>query len=76
MKQLDRLIKHDLIKGLKYVHFEKDRLCSSCQAWKQVANTHPNKGMMSTSKPLELLHMDLFGPTTFMIIGGGTSMDL
>jgi len=71
MKQLDRLIKHDLIKGLKYVHFEKDRLCSSCQAWKQVANTHPSKGMMSTSKPLELLHMDLFGPTTYMSIGGG-----
>ena len=35
-----------------------------------MASTHPNKGMMSTSKPLELLHMDLFGPTTYMSIGG------
>jgi transposase InsO family protein len=68
MKQLDRLIKHDLVKGLNVVHFDKDRLCSSCQAEKQVANTHPNKSMMSTCKPLELLHMDLFGPTTYMSI--------
>jgi hypothetical protein len=25
---------------------------------------------MSTSKPLELLHMDLFGPTTYASAGG------
>jgi hypothetical protein len=60
MKQLNRLIKHDLVRGLKDV-FEKDKLCSSCQASKQVGNTHPKKSMMSTSKEFELLHMDLFG---------------
>jgi hypothetical protein len=70
MKQLDRSIKHDLVMVLKDVEFEKDRLCSSCQARKQVANTHPNKSMMSTGSPLEILHMDLFGPTTYMSIGG------
>ena len=26
--------------------------------------------MLSTSKPLDLLHMDLFGPTTYKSIGG------
>ena len=70
MKQLDRSIKHDLVMVLKDVKFEKDRLCSSCQAGKQVANTHPNKSMMSTSRPLKILHMDLFGATTYMSIGG------
>jgi hypothetical protein len=45
-------------------------LCSACQAGKQVANTHPSKTFMSTSRPLELLHMDLFGPTTYTSIGG------
>lgn len=69
MKQLNWLIKHDLHKGLKDVQFEKDRLCSACQAGKQAASTHPNKSMKSTSKPLELLHMDLFGPTTYMSNG-------
>jgi hypothetical protein len=70
MKQLTKLIKHGLVRGLKDVTFEKDKLCSACQAKKQVGNTYPKKSMMSTSKPFELLHMDLFGPTTYTSIGG------
>jgi transposase InsO family protein len=70
IKQLNKLIKHDLVRGLKDVIFEKDKLCSACQARTQVGNTHPKKSMMSTSKPIELLHMDLFGPTTYTSIGG------
>ena len=34
MKQLNKLIKHDLVRGLKDVTFEKDKLCSACQARK------------------------------------------
>jgi hypothetical protein len=51
MKQLNRLIKHDLVRGLKDVTFEKDKLSSACQVRKQVGNTHPKKSLMSTSKP-------------------------
>jgi transposase InsO family protein len=50
--------------------FEKDKLCSSCQASKQVGNTHPKKSLMSTSKAFELLHIDLFGLTQYTSIGG------
>jgi hypothetical protein len=28
--------------------------------------------MMSISRPLELLHIDLFGPTTYRSIGGNS----
>jgi hypothetical protein len=65
------LVKHDLVRGLKNV-FEKDKLCSSYQASKQVKNTHPKKSMMSTSKAFKLLllHIDLFGPTQNTSIGG------
>jgi hypothetical protein len=35
---------------------------SAYQAGKKVGNTHPAKSVMSTSRPLKLLHMDLFGP--------------
>jgi hypothetical protein len=69
IKQLNRLVKHDLVRGLKDVVFEKDKLCSSCQAGKQVGNTHPKKSIMSTSKAFELLCMDLFGPTQYTSIG-------
>ena len=60
MKQLNRLVNHDLVRGLKDVAFEKDKLYSSCQASKQVGNTYPKKSMMGTSKAFELLHIDLF----------------
>ena len=55
MKQLNRLLKHDLVVGLKNVKFEKDKLCSACQAGKQIENAHPTKSVMSTERPLELL---------------------
>jgi hypothetical protein len=35
MRQLNQLAKHDLVRGLKDVTFEKNKLCSSCQARKQ-----------------------------------------
>ena len=34
MKQLNKLVKHNLVRGLKDVEFEKDKLCSACQAGK------------------------------------------
>jgi hypothetical protein len=55
MKQLNKLVKHDLVRGLKDVTFEKDKLCSACQAEKQVGNTHPKKSTMSTSKAFEYI---------------------
>ncbi|WVZ63899.1 hypothetical protein U9M48_013493 [Paspalum notatum var. saurae] len=70
MSTLKKVMKKDLVRGLKDITFEKDKLCSACQAGKQVANTHPSKTFMSTSRPLELLHMDLFGSTTYTSIGG------
>ena len=67
---MNKLVKHDLVRGLKDMVFEKDKLCSSCQAGKQVENTHPRKSIMSTSKAFELLPMNLFGPTQCTSIGG------
>jgi transposase InsO family protein len=70
MKQLNRLLEFDLVRGLKNVKFERNKLCSACQVVKQVRNTHPKKGIMSTARPFEILHMDIFGPTTYTSIGG------
>jgi hypothetical protein len=70
MKQLNKLVKHDLVRGLKDITFEKDTLYSAREVRKQVSNTHPKKSTMNTSKAFELLHMDLFGPITYTSIGG------
>jgi transposase InsO family protein len=70
MKNLHKLLKGDHVLGLTNVCFEKDRPCAACQAGKQVGSTHHNKNVMTTSRPLELLYMDLFGPVAYLNIGG------
>jgi hypothetical protein len=69
MKNLHKLLKGEHILGLTNVHFKKDRICSACQAGKQVGVHHPHKNIMTTDRPLELLHMDLFGPIAYISIG-------
>jgi hypothetical protein len=59
-----------MITDLKDMTFDKNKLYSAYQVGKQVVIHHPLKTMLSTSKPLELLHMDLFDPTSYKSIGG------
>jgi hypothetical protein len=70
MRNLSKLQKNEHILGLTNVSFEKNRICSACQAGKQVGASHPVKNVMTTTRPLELLHMDLFGPIAYISIGG------
>jgi hypothetical protein len=70
MKNLHKLLKGEHVLGLTNVYFEKDRPCAAYQAGKQVGTNHPSKNVMMTSKPLELLHMDLFRPVAHLSIGG------
>jgi hypothetical protein len=44
----------------------KDRICRACQAGKRVGVHHPHENIMTTERPLELLHMDLFDPITLV----------
>ena len=70
MSQLKKAFKRGMVVGVKDVTFDKNKLCSACQAGKQFASSHPMKAYLSTSRSLELLHMDLFGPTTYKSLGG------
>ena len=70
MRNLAKLLKDNHILGLTNIQFEKDRICSACQAGKQVGVPHPPKSIMTTTQPLELIHMDLFGPVAYISIGG------
>jgi hypothetical protein len=70
MKNLHKLLKGEHILELTNVHFEKDRVCSAYLAGKQVGAHHPHKNIMTTDRPLELLHMDLFGLIAYKSIGG------
>jgi hypothetical protein len=70
MKNLLKLLKGEHILELTNVHFEKDKICSACQAGKQVGVHHPHKNIMTMDRPLELLHMDLFGSIAYISISG------
>jgi transposase InsO family protein len=70
MKNLHKLLKGEHILGITNIHFEKDMICSACQAGKQVGSHHPHKNIMTTDKPLELLHMDLFGLIAYISNSG------
>jgi transposase InsO family protein len=52
------------------VAFEKDRPCGACQVGKQVAVLHHAKNIMTTTRLLEMLHMNLFGLIAYISIGG------
>jgi hypothetical protein len=74
MKNLHKLLKGEHILGVTNVHFKKDKVCSACQAGKQVGVHHPHKNIMTTDRPLELLHMDLFDPIAYISIGGSKTV--
>jgi hypothetical protein len=70
MKNLHKLKKEGHILGLINIAFEKDRPCGACEAGKQVGAPHHAKNIMTTTRPLVMLHMDLFGPIAYISIGG------
>jgi hypothetical protein len=76
MNNLNKLLKGEHILGLTNVHFEKNRICSACQAGKQVGAPHTAKNVLTTTRPLELLHMNIFGHVAYVSILEGTNMDL
>jgi hypothetical protein len=70
MRNLHKIQKEGHILGLTKVAFRKDRSCGACQAGKQVGVPHHAKNIMTITKPLEMLHMDLFSSITNISIGG------
>jgi len=69
MHHLNRLAFKELVFGLPKLKFERDRLCEACQKGKQTKSSFKQINVVSTSRPLELLHMDLFGPSRTMSLG-------
>ncbi|GKC45693.1 putative ribonuclease H-like domain-containing protein [Tanacetum coccineum] len=62
-KTMNKLVKGNLVKGLPSKIFENDHSCVAYQKGKQHKASYKTKLVNSISKPLHMLHMDLFGPT-------------
>ena len=68
---LNKLIKLDLVVGLPKLDLaNQNKVCGACAKGKQTRKSFKSKDIVSTSKPLELLHLDLFGPSRTQSLGG------
>ena len=70
MKTLIQLVKNDLVIGLPKLTFNKDKICDACQFEKQAKTSFKSKNLVSISRPLKLLYVDLFGPMDVLSMGG------
>ncbi|GJZ05996.1 ribonuclease H-like domain-containing protein [Tanacetum coccineum] len=71
-KNLNRLVKGNLVRGLPTKLFQNDHTCVACQKGKQHKASCKAKLVSSISHTLQLLHMDLFGPTSVRSINHKT----
>ncbi|GJS31314.1 putative ribonuclease H-like domain-containing protein [Tanacetum coccineum] len=62
-KNINMLVKDNLVRGLPTKRFENDQTCVACLKGKQHKASCKSKVLNLITKPLFMLHMDLFGPT-------------
>ncbi|GJY85739.1 retrovirus-related pol polyprotein from transposon TNT 1-94 [Tanacetum coccineum] len=62
--------RHDLVRGLPKLKFEKDHLCSACAMGKRKKKPHKPKSKDTNQEKLYLLHMDLCGPMRVTSLNG------
>ena len=69
-KHLSFVSKHESFLGIPKLSRVSNVVCGPCQLGKQMKAKHPGTQTSATSKPLELLHLDLMGPTRTESLGG------
>nr|GEV13928.1 hypothetical protein [Tanacetum cinerariifolium] len=62
-KRMNKLVRHNLVRGLPTKCFENDHNYTACLKEKQHKAYCKSKLVNSVTKPLHILHMDLFRPT-------------
>ncbi|GJS38153.1 retrovirus-related pol polyprotein from transposon TNT 1-94 [Tanacetum coccineum] len=62
-KNINKLVKDNLVRDLPLKRFENDQTCVACLKGKQHRASCKTKAFSPSTKPLFMLHMDLFGPT-------------
>ncbi|GJS01582.1 ribonuclease H-like domain-containing protein [Tanacetum coccineum] len=71
-KTMNKLVRGNLVRGLSSKFFENNLTCVACQKGKQHKASCKTKLVSSISQPLQMLYMDLFGPTSVRSINHKT----
>ncbi|GJS19372.1 retrovirus-related pol polyprotein from transposon TNT 1-94 [Tanacetum coccineum] len=69
MRLIQSLSSKELVRNLPKLKYDK-HFCDACKIRKQAHASHKAKNIVSTKRCLELLHMDLFGPSAIKSYGG------
>ena len=69
-KHLSIVSKHELVLEIPRLSRMSNVVCGPYQLGKQTKAKHPSTQTSTTSRPLELLHLDLIGPTRTESLGG------
>ena len=69
-KHLSIISKHESVLGILKLSIVCNVVCGPCLLGKQTKAKHPGIQTSTTSRPLELLHLDLIGPTRTESLGG------
>ncbi|GJS87057.1 zf-CCHC domain-containing protein [Tanacetum coccineum] len=69
MRLIQSLASKELVRNLPMLKFDQ-HFCDSCKIGKQAHASHKAKNLVSTTRCLELFHMDLFGPSAVRSYGG------
>ncbi|KAI3814270.1 hypothetical protein L1987_19020 [Smallanthus sonchifolius] len=69
-RKMNHLVRNGLVAGVPKLRFTIADDCMPCKKGKQQRKSHKPKLQNSIDTPLELLHMDLFGPISTRSIGG------
>ncbi|GKF00360.1 retrovirus-related pol polyprotein from transposon TNT 1-94, partial [Tanacetum coccineum] len=69
MRLIQSLASKKLFRNLPKLKFDQ-HFCDACKMGKQAHASHKAKNVVSTTRCLELLHMDLFGPSAVQSYGG------
>ncbi|GKA72721.1 retrovirus-related pol polyprotein from transposon TNT 1-94 [Tanacetum coccineum] len=69
MRLIRSLASKELVRILPKLKFDQ-HFCDACKIGKQAHASHKAKNIVSTTRCLELLHLDLFGPSAVRSYGG------
>ncbi|GJV91670.1 retrovirus-related pol polyprotein from transposon TNT 1-94 [Tanacetum coccineum] len=69
MQLIQSLASKELVRNLPKLKYDR-HFCDACKIGKQAHTSHKAKNIVSTTRCLELLHMDLFGPSAIRSYGG------
>ncbi|GJW69471.1 retrovirus-related pol polyprotein from transposon TNT 1-94 [Tanacetum coccineum] len=69
MRLIQSLASKELVRNLPKLKFDQ-HFCDACKMGKQAHASHKAKNIVSTTRCLELIHMDVFGPSAVWNYGG------